>query len=270
MIPQASDFLAESQALHELLVAIPPNRFDEGTQFKDWTTNGVLQHLHFWNIAANLSLVDEPRFLVMLEHALEKMKAGVPMRTFENEYLKGLKGKELLDTWYETMQGVADNFVNADPKTRLKWAGPDMSATSSISARLMETWAHGQEVYDHFGVERINTDGIRNIAHLGINTFGYTYAVRNRQAPQDKPYVKLTAPSGEIWEWNTPNDNNFVEGDAVEFCQVVTQSRNIADVHLTVVGEVATEWMSIAQCFAGNAETPPPPGTRFTQTISNQ
>ena len=30
----------------------------------------------------------------------------------------------------------------------MKWFGPDMSVLSSISARLMETWAHDQAVYD--------------------------------------------------------------------------------------------------------------------------
>jgi uncharacterized protein (TIGR03084 family) len=269
MIPQAADFKAESQALYDLLSKLDASRYSESTQFKDWTINGVLQHLHYWNIAANLSLIDEPRFMVMLKDTLGKLGAGVKMRDFENDALDGLSGQNLLDTWYETMLEVAENFANADPKTRLKWAGPDMSATSSISARLMETWAHGQEVYDHFGVERVNTDGIKNIAHLGINTFGYTYAVREKTAPENKPYVKLRAPSGETWEWNTPNEDNFISGEAGEFCQVVTQVRNIADTDLTVVGDVATQWMSIAQCFAGGAETPPAPGTRFIKKTTS-
>lgn len=267
-LPQANDFKAESHALYELLRTLDPKRFDEQTQFKNWTTNAVLQHLHFWNMAANYSLIDEPRFLEMLFNALGQKDQNVEMRDFENTYLEGLEGQQLLDTWYETMCGVAENYSQTDPKARLKWAGPDMSATSCISARLMETWAHGQEVYDHFGVERVNSDRVRNIVHLGVNTFSYTYAVRDKQIPSDKPYVKLIAPSGDVWQWNTPNEINYVWGDAVEFCQVVTQSRNIADVHLTVVGEVAIEWMSIAQCFAGGVGTPPAAGTRYTNNPS--
>ena len=54
----------------------------------------------------------------------------------------------------------------------------------------------------------------------------------------------------------------IIEGLAEEFCQVVTQVRNIKDVNLKLVGDVANEWMSIAQCFAGGAETPPEPGAR--------
>ena len=80
--------------------------------------------------------------------------------------------------------------------------------------------------------------------------------------PGPAPYVELVAPSGEIWAFNDPSTDNFVKGDAVDFCHVVTQGRNIADVNLRVVGEPAILWMSIAQCFAGPPENPPAPGTR--------
>ncbi|MEK9871290.1 MAG: TIGR03084 family protein, partial [Gammaproteobacteria bacterium] len=82
------------------------------------------------------------------------------------------------------------------------------------------------------------------------------------EPPGSAPYVRLSAPSGEIWEFNEPDEQNRVEGDAVDFCHVVTQGRNIADVNLTVVGEPAEQWMAIAQCFAGPPEDPPAPGSR--------
>lgn len=48
----------------------------------------------------------------------------------------------------------------------------------------------------------------------------------------------------------------------MEFCQVVTQVRNIADTRLSVTGDIAQRWMAIAQCFAGPPENPPEAGTR--------
>jgi len=72
-------------------------------------------------------------------------------------------------------------------------------------------------------------------------------------------------PSGAVWAWGPPEADNFVEGSAVEFCQVVTQVRNVADTALRVVGATATQWMAIAQCFAGPPEDPPAPGSRFRQ-----
>jgi uncharacterized protein (TIGR03084 family) len=171
----------------------------------------------------------------------------------------------LLNRWYNFAQEMADRFSVADPKQRVLWFGPDMSVRSSITARLMETWAHAQAIYDLLGKTRHNTDRIKNIVVIGINTFGWTFTNRGLPVPTDMPYVRLTAPSGEIWEWNQPNQENSIEGDAVEFCQVVTQVRNIADTKLRVNGTTANTWMSIAQCFAGPPENPPAPGTRFRQ-----
>ncbi len=97
---------------------------------------------------------------------------------------------------------------------------------------------------------------------IGVRTYGWTFANRKLDPPGAPPYVRLTAPSGDIWEFNEPSDTNFVEGSAVEFCHVVTQGRNIAEVNLKVVGEPAEKWMAIAQCFAGPPENPPEPGSR--------
>ena len=74
------------------------------------------------------------------------------------------------------------------------------------------------------------------------------------------PRLRLTAPSGAIWEYGDGDD--LIEGSASEFCQVVTQCRNIGDTSLSVHGPVATRWMAIAQCFAGPPQDPPPPGAR--------
>jgi uncharacterized protein (TIGR03084 family) len=149
---------------------------------------------------------------------------------------------------------------------RVKWAGPDMSVRSSITARLMETWAHGQEVYDELGVVRVNGDRIRNIVVLGNNTYGWTFAVRGEQAPQPVPHLVLQAPSGEIWTYNEPSAEERIEGSAEAFCQVVTQVRNVADTDLVVCGPNAAQWMQKAQCFAGPPETPPAPGVRGTRS----
>lgn len=264
---QARDFQDESEALHELIQDIAPEQLSQPTQFKGWTINDVIGHLHIWNRAALLSLTDEPAFLNFYQELNGFMeKGGKSLNDFERQWLQGAAGNELLQIWREYYQRTAAAFADCDPKKRVKWAGPEMSALSSITARLMETWAHGQEAYDSLGVERVNTDRIKNIVVLGINTFGWTYKVNELPMPEQMPCVCLTAPSGEEWNFGECNDKECVRGSAEDFCQVVTQVRNLADVNLKVKGEVATQWMSIAQCFAGGAETPPAPGTRFKRS----
>ena len=255
---QAADFLAETEALAGLLAPLSDDAFAEATQFKGWTVNDVVRHLHFWNRAAGLQLTDEAELLRLL--GAIAAKGG--MRAVEREVVPQ-SGQALRAAWVATAGEIADLYATADPKARLKWAGPDMSARSSITARLMETWAHGQEVYDHLGQERVDGDRIRNIAHLGVSTFGWTYQVRRMELPPVVPHVRLTAPSGAVWTWGEEGAVNSVSGSATEFCQVVTQVRNVADTKLVVRGPVATEWMGMAQCFAGAAEPPPAPGTRY-------
>jgi uncharacterized protein (TIGR03084 family) len=127
----------------------------------------------------------------------------------------------------------------------------------------METWAHGQALYDLFGVARAPTVRLRNIAEIGVRTYGWTFANRGEPPPGPAPHVRLSGPDGATWTWNDPSEDNRVEGSALAFCQVVTQTRNVADTDLRVTGEPARRWMSLAQCFAGPPETPPAPGTRF-------
>jgi len=258
---EAEDFRAECRAMLALLQSADADGFDEPTQFKAWTINAVLQHLHFWNQMAGLQLSNEALLLERIA-AVKAHQGG--MRAFEDAHLQGLKGAALLQAWHQGFEATADAFAQADPKARLKWPGPDMSARSSITARLMETWAHGQEVYDHLGVVRQNADRVQNIVVLGGNTFGWTYAARETTPPGPMPHLVLTAPSGAVWTYGEASDTERIEGRAEEFCQVVTQTRNVADTGLKVTGPVATDWMSKAQCFAGAAQTPPAPGTRHT------
>ena len=179
MLNEALDFKAESDALFALMKD-DDAAFDAPTQLKGWTLNNVLEHLHMWNWAANESYVDEDNFVSWLDGVLKAGRAAaacVPMKQIE-WWQKGSRIARHMAWFYTEM---AARF-EADAKKRLKWAGPDMSARSSISARLMETWAHGQEVFDQLGV-RENTDSIRSIAVLGTNTFGWTYATRGETPP---------------------------------------------------------------------------------------
>ena len=256
---QAQDFLDESEALATLVSGLSDADFEQQTQFKHWTINNIIRHLHVWNIAVGLSLESPDAF----EDFLREMASGIRggrLPDFEARYLDGLSGVALQEQWIEKARAVAASFGQADPKLRLKWVGPDMSAISSITARLMETWAHAQAVYDVLGVERVDSDRIGNIVRLGVNTYGWTFKNRGEDVPGPMPRLRLTAPSSAIWDYGEGED--LIEGSASEFCQVVTQCRNIADTGLSVSGPVATNWMAVAQCFAGPAQDPPPKGAR--------
>lgn len=258
---QAEDFRQESRAQAAVLEPLNEADFDRVTLFKGWTINDVIGHLHIFNTAAETSLQGREPFRIFFAPIKAVLARGGSFIEAQDPWLDGLRGRALFAAWLAGAERCADLYAAADPKQRISWAGPDMSARSSITARQMETWAHGQEIFDVLGQQRAEQDRIRNIAHMGVATYGWTFVNRGLTPPEPAPHVRLTGPSGAVWEWNELQEN-AVSGSAVEFAQVVTQVRNIADTGLTVQGANARRWMEIAQCFAGPPVDPPAPGSR--------
>ena len=64
----AVDFSTECDALHELLREHGHTVFELQTQFKGWTINDILLHLHHWNIAAALAVFEPEAFEEALDH----------------------------------------------------------------------------------------------------------------------------------------------------------------------------------------------------------
>jgi uncharacterized protein (TIGR03084 family) len=263
MLIEASHCREECAALYALLNSVPPEFLQQLTQFKSWTVEDIVGHLLMFDTAARLTLTDTQAFRDLMNATIADLSRGRPMQAVTRDWLRGLSGHALLERWRLSYQELCDLYSAAEPTRRVSWAGPDMSVRSCISARQMETWAHGQAAFDALGQVRVESDRVRNIAVMGINTFAWTFANRGWQVPVGKPYVRLSAPSGALWEWHEPADAERIEGSAVDFCRVVTQTRNVLDTGLRVVGETAVRWMSHAQCFAGPASAPPSPGTRF-------
>ena len=263
---EARDFREESDTIANVLAHSGDDVFSTVTQFKGWTIEDVIGHLHVWNVAALLTLEDPEGFQSFIKSFMGQMGEGAGHIAAQNVWIDenagGVRGKALFDTYHEYYPKVAAAYEAADPEQRVAWAGPDMSTQSKIIARQMETWSHGQEIFDILGQDREDGDRVRNIAHLGVTTYGWTFRNRKEEPPAPKPFVQLTAPSGAIWEWNDPQDDNLVKGSAVEFAQIVTQTRNVGDTKIETVGETATQWMQMAQCFAGGPETPPAAGKR--------
>ena len=91
---------------------------------------------------------------------------------------------DALRTWFRaSRQRLLDAYARCDPATRLPWFGPDMGVASSVTARIMETWAHGQDIADTLGTERPPTARLRHVAHIGIRALPYSYLVNGLPVP---------------------------------------------------------------------------------------
>ncbi|MEO6627865.1 MAG: TIGR03084 family metal-binding protein, partial [Aquihabitans sp.] len=161
----------------------------------------------------------------------------------------------LLADWRVGRVALDAALREVPPGHRIPWFGPPMSAASMATARLMETWAHGQDVADALGVQRTPTARLRNVAHIGVRARDFAYGVNSLTPPGEPFRVELIAPAGDPWTWGPADASQRVTGPALDFCLLVTQRRHLADLGLTSEGEDATTWLTIAQAFAG------PPGS---------
>lgn len=240
-----ADLAAESDDLRGVLADAD---WEHPSGAAGWAIRDQVSHLAYFDEAATLAATDPDRFR---SDTAELLQHGMAFPDVIAERHRTMPRAELAE-WFDTARGrLLAVFAEIDPKARLPWYGPDMSATSSVTARLMETWAHGQDVADGAGVRRTPTARLRHIAHLGVRTFGFAYVLNGREVPQVPVSVRLTAPDGSQWAFGPTDAADSVTGPAEDFCLVVTQRRHRDDTALHIAGPVATQWLSIAQAFAG-------------------
>jgi uncharacterized protein (TIGR03084 family) len=244
--PLCDDLAAEHDALDRLVAPLPPPRWSTPTPSPRWTVHDQIGHLAYYDEASALAA-----------RAPDGFRAGdvdLPQAVREQRQLargRALAPAALLAWWRRARAEMLAAFRAVPRGARLPWYGPSMSVASFITARIEETWSHGQDVADAFGVPWTDTDRLRHVAHLGVITRGFSFRNHGRPAPADDVRVELTGASGALWTWGDPAAANRIRGRARDFCLVVTRRRHVADTALFVEGPVATEWMTIAQAFAG-------------------
>lgn len=257
----ALDLLAECRDLDALCATLDADDWRRPSAFYGWTAWDEVAHLCYFDETALLS-VREPERFAREAAALNERAAREEISAIARESFGHLDGPALLAHWRQRYEALAAALAPLNPKARLGWYGPMMSARSFATARLMETWAHGQDVWDVMRRRRPATPRLKHIAHLGVTTFAWTFVNRGLAVPEVAPYVELHAPGGGLWTWGDPASSHSVRGSAEDFCLVVTQRRHVSDTALRYADGPMAQWLAIAQCFAGPPADGPQPGVR--------
>lgn len=244
--PVLLDLASEVAALDSLLRSLSPDDWSKQTPAPGWNVADQVIHLGLFDRRAQWSMTEPERFN-------EDMRALMSHGGVEgiHDAERQQAPDQLLAWWREGAADLRSAANSLDLSARCVWYGPSMSARSMLTARLMETWAHGYDIADGVGITVSATDRVRHVAHIGVGARRFAFAANKREMPEGDVFVELVAPSGAVWTWGETSATNSVKGDALNFCLAVTQRRHLEDCHLDVQGSLATEWMSIAQAFAG-------------------
>ncbi|MBO2454836.1 TIGR03084 family protein [Actinomadura barringtoniae] len=248
-----ADLSAEGESLDALVAPLAPAGWAAPTPAEGWTIAHQIAHLAWTDRQSVAAATDAAAFAEIFEQALADADGFVDKGAED-----GAKEspRQLLEGWRDGRRRMVEALAAVPPGTKLPWFGPPMGAASMATARLMETWAHGQDVADALGVRREPTARLRHVAHIGVRTRDFAFQIRGLTPPAEQFRVALAGPDGGEWAWGPEDAAQSVTGPAVDFCLLVTQRRHRADLALATEGEDADRWLDLAQAFAG----PPGPG----------
>ncbi|NNE12739.1 MAG: TIGR03084 family protein [Ilumatobacter sp.] len=258
------DLVAEQQTLDGIVGGLSLAEWDTPTPSPRWTVTDQIGHLTYFDRSAAMAIMHSDRFTVQRDQLFARFDDELAVDELTLGEFRQLAVNDRLAEWRRRRDELHAAAVTLDNDTRVEWYGPSMGAKSFLTARLMEVWAHGQDICDAVGAERPPTNRLRHIAQLGVITRKWSYQVRGQEPPDGDVRVELTAPSGDTWSWGPDAGSaaGSITGPAEHFCLVVTQRRHVDDTDLEVEGELATDWMTKAQAYAGGPTDGPVPTSK--------
>ncbi|MFD0452448.1 TIGR03084 family metal-binding protein [Rhodococcus aetherivorans] len=246
------DLQAEQAALDDVVAAFGDTEWNRLTPADGWTSRHQIAHLAFFDAAAEMSLTD-PEAFAEQRHRADQDPDAYSIAVLEP--LLELSSAQLLETWRQGRRSLLHAFRSATPGARHPWYGPSMSLASMVTARLMETWAHGQDIADTVGAVRPVTSRLEHIARIACLALPFSFVNRGVPVPATGVRVSLSVAPDRTWEFGDEHLEDSVSGPIEDFCLVLTRRRHVADTALVTTGPIARAWMTIGQAYAG------PPGT---------
>ncbi|HLK02347.1 MAG TPA: TIGR03084 family metal-binding protein [Streptosporangiaceae bacterium] len=245
-----TDLDAESAWLDDIVGDLADAGWRTQTPAPGWTVAHQIAHLAWTDDQATAAATNPDALAATLTDLL----AGTVTVDSAAEARAGQRPPDLLEGWRAGRARLGEALAATPQGTRLPWFGPPMSGTSMATARLMETWAHGQDVADALGAPHPAPAGLRHITYLVVRTRDYAFTTRGLAPPPDPFRIVLTSPDGAEWDWGPDDAPQRIAGTALDLCLLATQRRHRSDTTLKAIGGDADLWLDIAQAFAG------PPG----------
>ncbi len=220
-----TDLVKEQQSLDQFLQKISPRAWGKPTAAEGWSIQDLVSHL-----AQFEDLVAES-----VEDGIDPNATVAAAGSFETFIAQGLaKGSEMrpqdvIEWWRLSRARAMDALWAKETSDRVMWIGGECSAQLLATFRIMETWAHGLDVWDVMGDEENpvpETDRLRHIAFLAYKLLPLAHEQAGE--PFEPVRVEVMGPNYAKWAFG-PEDAPRLKGPAMQFARYVVHRSSRED-----------------------------------------
>lgn len=237
-----SDLVAEQQFLDQSLQRIPIKHWDRPTPSGKWTVRDTISHLaDFAEVAAD-ALVNGDRVKEWQTASdLDALRQRAVARG------RDMRPQDVIEWWRGGRAKVVEPLSHMSDEDRVEWIQGTMSAKTFATFRLMETWAHGLDIYQALDIEVEDTARIRHVCWLGWKTLPYAF----KEAGLDYApiRVEVIGPGYAKWIYGPDDTEELIKGSASEWARIVVRRTNPKKARLKVNGETAQHALEVAQAY---------------------
>ena len=239
------DLEAEQLELQAVLAALGADAWLAPTPAWGWDVRDTIAHLADTDEMAIDTACGGPYAI----NAVAARAASSADVTYQG-VLRGrrLAGRDTGAWWDRTAAAERSVLRDLAPDARVPW-GIGMRTPSFVTARLMETWAHGLDVRNALGLPAVDSDRLAHVAWLATRALPYAYSFAGVEPPAGPLRVELSLPSGAAWAYGPPDAADRITGTAGDYCRVFVHRLRCADTNLVIEGADARAAVAVARAF---------------------
>jgi uncharacterized protein (TIGR03084 family) len=238
-----SDLVAEQQFLDQFLQKIGPKDWERPTPAKGWSIRDTISHLADSAHLAGDALAGG--------NAIETYRTAPNLDALRQEAVKKgrkMRYQDVIEWWRGGRAKVVEPLSRMDADHRIDWIAGSMSARTFATMRLMETWAHGLDIYAAMKTDVEDTARIRHICFLGWKTLPYAFKAADEDYSPVR--VEVIGPAYAKWVFGPADTDQVIKGPAGEFARLAVRRIKRKDAkNLKASGDVAETALQVVRAY---------------------
>ena len=237
-----SDLVAEQQFLDQFLQQVNLKLWDKETPAAGWSIRDTISHLADYEELAASAIAGNA--------ALDRYRSASDLDEIRQEAVeKGrrMRPQDVIEWWRNGRAKVVEPLSLLLATDRVEWFSGDMSARTLATTRLMETWAHGLDIYAATGAEIEDTQRIRHVCWLGWKSLPHSFKMAGLDYEPIR--VEVIGPGYAKWIYGNEDAPNVVKGSASDWARLAVRRVTADETRLKLTGAGAEQAVKVVQAY---------------------